>query len=96
MSLLDSLWGIVKGNMSVILSILTELLYVVLMSGSAVLNFTLSTVVFFTTLFYLLSSSEKIYKPIQLMTAFSPISCYKYVYRINSKNTVNVQESKKM
>lgn len=57
MSVLDSVWGIVKGNMSIVLSVLTELHYVVLMSGYAVLNFTLSNVVFFTTLFYLLCSS---------------------------------------
>ncbi|XP_015514902.1 transmembrane protein 245 isoform X1 [Neodiprion pinetum] len=75
MSLLDSVWGIVKGNVSVITSVFTELLYVVLMSGSAVLNFMLSMVVFFTTLFYLLSSSGKTYKPIELITVFSPISC---------------------
>lgn len=48
------------------------------MSGSAVLNFALSMVVFFTTLFYLLSSSEKTYKPIELTTVFSPISCHRF------------------
>ncbi|XP_033228486.1 transmembrane protein 245 [Belonocnema kinseyi] len=76
MSVLDSIWGIVKGNMSVILGILTELLYIVLISGSAVLNFALSMVVFFTALFYLLSSSGKTYKPIEAITTFSPISCH--------------------
>lgn len=44
MSVLDSVWSIVKGNMSVILRILTELFYIILMSGSAVFNFTLSMV----------------------------------------------------
>ncbi|XP_072754587.1 transmembrane protein 245 isoform X2 [Anoplolepis gracilipes] len=78
MSVLDSIWGIVKGNMSVILTIFTELFYIVLMSGSAVFNFVLSTVVFFTTLFYLLSSSGKTYKPIELTTMFSPISCHRF------------------
>ncbi|XP_018058919.1 PREDICTED: transmembrane protein 245 isoform X2 [Atta colombica] len=75
-SVFDSVWSIVKGNISVILTIFTELFYIVLMSGSAVLNFVLSTVVFFTTLFYLLSSSDKTYKPIELTTMFSPISCH--------------------
>ncbi|KAL6440117.1 hypothetical protein ACFW04_003022 [Cataglyphis niger] len=78
MSVLDSIWSIVKGNMSVILTIFTELFYIVLMSGSAVFNFILSTVVFFTTLFYLLSSSGKTYKPIELTTMFSPISCHRF------------------
>ncbi|XP_076284234.1 transmembrane protein 245 isoform X2 [Lasioglossum baleicum] len=77
-SVLNSIWSIVKGNMSVILTICTELFYIVLMSGSAVLNFLLSMVVFFTTLFYLLSSSNKSYKPIELTTLFSPISCHRY------------------
>ncbi|XP_011151880.1 transmembrane protein 245 isoform X2 [Harpegnathos saltator] len=78
MSVLDSVWSIVRGNMSIILTIFTELFYVVLMSGSAVLNFVLSTVVFFTTLFYLLSSSDKTYKPIELTTTYSPISCHRF------------------
>ncbi|KMQ90197.1 transmembrane protein c9orf5 [Lasius niger] len=78
MSVLDSIWSIVKGNMSVILTIFTELFYIILMSGSAVFNFVLNTVVFFTTLFYLLSSSGKTYKPIELTTMFSPISCHRF------------------
>ncbi|XP_016767868.1 transmembrane protein 245 isoform X2 [Apis mellifera] len=78
MSVLDSIWNIVKGNMSVILTIFTELFYIILMSGTAVFNFVLSMVVFFTTLFYLLSSSEKTYKPIELTTIFSPISCHRF------------------
>lgn len=78
MSLLDSIWNIVKGNMSVILTVFTELIYVILMSGSAVLNFILSMIVFFTTLFYLLNSSGKTYKPIEVTTVFSPISCDRF------------------
>ncbi|XP_011498566.1 PREDICTED: transmembrane protein 245 isoform X2 [Ceratosolen solmsi marchali] len=78
MSVLDSIWGIIKGNMSVILSLITELMYIVLMSGSVVLNFALSMIVFFTALFYLLNSSGKTYKPIELITNFSPISCHRF------------------
>ncbi|XP_008554511.1 transmembrane protein 245 [Microplitis demolitor] len=82
MSVLDSVWSIVKGNLSIVLSVLTELLYVVLISGSAVLSFTLSTVVFFTTLFYLLSSSGYTYKPIELIAVFSPISFYRFAVAV--------------
>ncbi|XP_014232142.1 transmembrane protein 245 isoform X1 [Trichogramma pretiosum] len=78
MSVLDSIWSIVKGNMSVVVSIVTELLYIVLISGSAVLNFALSMVVFFTALFYLLSSSVKAYKPIEVVSLFSPIGCHSH------------------
>lgn len=77
-SLLDSVWTIVKGNVSVILSIFTELLYIIFTSGSAVLRFTVSLIVFFTALFYLLSASGKTYKPIELITVFSPISCHRF------------------
>lgn len=45
MSVLDSIWNIVKGNMSVILTIFTELFYIILMSGTAVFNFVLSMVI---------------------------------------------------
>ncbi|XP_014609839.1 PREDICTED: transmembrane protein 245 [Polistes canadensis] len=78
MSLLDSVWNIVKGNMSVILTVFTELFYIILMSGTAVFNFILSMIVFFTTLFYLLNSSGKTYKPIELTTLFSPINCDRF------------------
>ncbi|XP_015178246.1 PREDICTED: transmembrane protein 245 isoform X2 [Polistes dominula] len=78
MSLLDSVWNIVKGNMSVILTVFTELFYIILTSGTAVLNFILSMIVFFTTLFYLLNSSGKTYKPIELTTLFSPINCDRF------------------
>lgn len=57
MSVLDSIWSIVKGNMSVILTIFTELFYIVLMSGSAVFNFVLSTVC--TTYFMKLQYKRK-------------------------------------
>ncbi|CAD6236263.1 GSCOCG00012466001-RA-CDS [Cotesia congregata] len=78
MSVLDSVWSIIRGNLSIVLSILTELLSVVFISGSAVLSFSLSTVVFFTTLFYLLSSSGYTYKPIEFIAVFSPISFYRF------------------
>lgn len=55
MSLLDSVWNMVKGNMSVILTVFTELFYIILMSGTAVLNFILSMVriIFFKEIFYI-------------------------------------------
>lgn len=55
MSLLDSIWNMVKGNMSVILTVFTELFYIILMSGTAVLNFILSMVriIFFKEILYI-------------------------------------------
>lgn len=43
-SVLDSVWSIVRGNMSIVLTIITELSYVVVMSGSAVFSFGVNVV----------------------------------------------------
>ncbi|KAK5647698.1 hypothetical protein RI129_002590 [Pyrocoelia pectoralis] len=71
MSLLESIWGILKGNISLVLGSFSAFMSVLLGGGTAVLNFVLNVIVFLTTLFYLLSSSGDLYKPIELMTNFS-------------------------
>ncbi|XP_019872983.1 transmembrane protein 245 isoform X2 [Aethina tumida] len=70
-SLLESVWSIVKGNISLILGSFSTFLSVILGGGTAVLNFILSVIVFLTTLFYLLSSSGDLYKPVEILTNFS-------------------------
>ncbi|CAH1105803.1 unnamed protein product [Psylliodes chrysocephalus] len=72
MSLLESVWGILKGNVSLILGSFSTFLSVLLGGGTAVLNFILNMVVFLTTLFYLLNCSGDLYKPVELLTNFSP------------------------
>lgn len=74
MSLLDSIWGIVKGNINLALGSLGTFLSVILGGGTAVMNFILNVVVFLTTLFYLLNSSGELYKPVEIMTKFSASS----------------------
>lgn len=71
LSLLDSVWSIVKGNISLLLGSFSAFVSVLLGGGTAVLNFILNTVIFLTTLFYLLSSSGALYKPVEIMTQFS-------------------------
>ncbi|PSN37725.1 hypothetical protein C0J52_24152 [Blattella germanica] len=64
MSVLESVWSILKDNMSLALYSCTALLSIVFGGGTAV--------VFLTALFYLLSSSGQLYKPVELITNFSP------------------------
>ncbi|KAB0804545.1 hypothetical protein PPYR_01515 [Photinus pyralis] len=71
MSLLDSIWGILKGNISLVLGSFSAFMSVLLGGGTAVLNFFLNVIVFLTTLFYLLSASGDLYKPVELLTNFS-------------------------
>ncbi|XP_072383080.1 transmembrane protein 245 [Diabrotica undecimpunctata] len=72
MSLMESVWGILKGNISLILGSFSTFVSVLLGGGTAVLNFILNVVVFLTTLFYLLNCSGDLYKPVALLTNFSP------------------------
>ncbi|EDO45799.1 predicted protein, partial [Nematostella vectensis] len=65
MSLLESVWMIVKGNVSMVINLVTMVLSLVFFSGTYVLNAGLSMVVFMTALFYLLSTSGDQYRPVE-------------------------------
>lgn len=73
-SLMESLWDILKGNVSLLFQSSVTIFSVVLGGGSAVINFIINSVVFFTALFYLLSSSGSLYRPVELVASFSPSS----------------------
>ncbi|BES98942.1 transmembrane protein 245 [Nesidiocoris tenuis] len=68
----DSVWSILRGNMSLLLGIFSTLFSLVFGGGLSVINFTLHSVVFLTALFYLLSSSRELYKPVEMITQMSP------------------------
>ncbi|KAK9509486.1 hypothetical protein O3M35_006794 [Rhynocoris fuscipes] len=68
----DSIWLILKGNMSLLLGIISTLFSVVFGGGISVINFTLHSVVFLTALFYLLSTSRELYKPVEIITQMNP------------------------
>lgn len=72
MSVFESIWNVLKGNISVVLSVVTTTVSVLFGGGTAVLNFVLNFVVFLTALFYLLRASGERYKPLDLFASMLP------------------------
>lgn len=74
LTVFDSLWIILKGNLTLFMDSFMAIVMIVFGSGTAVINFFLNLIVFLTALFYLLASSDEMYKPVDLITKFSPNS----------------------
>jgi predicted PurR-regulated permease PerM len=73
-SVLESVWMILKGNLSIMFSIVTAITSLLLSGSSALLNGALNFIVFSTSLFYLLCASDDQYKPIEWASSLLPSS----------------------
>ncbi|KAG8180782.1 hypothetical protein JTE90_023749 [Oedothorax gibbosus] len=72
LSVLESVWLILKGNITLAFSAITAILSLLFGGGSAVLNFVLNFIVFSTSLFYLLCASGNQYKPVEVCSSLLP------------------------
>lgn len=73
-SVMDSVMIVLKGNLSLVLGMVTATVSLVIFGGNVLLNFIIDLIIFTTALFYLLCASEEQYKPIELVKSLIPRS----------------------
>ncbi|XP_049877971.1 transmembrane protein 245 [Pectinophora gossypiella] len=67
-----SVWAPLASNVSLLAGSLGAFTSLLLCGGGAIINMFINLVVFFTTLFYLLASSNALYKPVEVITQIQP------------------------
>jgi len=83
-SIFESIWSVLKGNLKLMIGSVWAIVSALLTGSTAILNVSLSLIVFITSLFYLLASSEDVYKPMDMAVKFMLLVC--------SSETVNVHK----
>lgn len=68
MSILDSLYQILKGNINLLLTIFYTLVSTIFAGGFVLVNFFVSFIVYMSALFYLLSMSSNRFKPLEWLS----------------------------
>ncbi|KAJ2953387.1 hypothetical protein O0L34_g977 [Tuta absoluta] len=67
-----SVWAPLASNVSLLAGSLGAFTSLLLCGGGAIINMFINLIVFFTTLFYLLASSNALYKPVEVITQIQP------------------------
>ncbi len=81
---LEQSWVVLKGNLGLLLNVLLEMVKLLLLSGSGVVNFALSVIVYLTALFYLLAASGRVYKPAEIMAKHGKVRAYNFSFKLGS------------
>ncbi|VDL99561.1 unnamed protein product, partial [Schistocephalus solidus] len=71
-NVLNSLWHVLSAHASVVFSLLSATTSILLVGGTAVLNFSLSFLIFISALFYLLAVSGSRYLPVEFVVSLTP------------------------
>ncbi|OQV19095.1 Transmembrane protein 245 [Hypsibius exemplaris] len=71
-SVMESIWGICKGNFAMVFSLITTILSIFLIYFSALVHFIFCGLVYIAALYYLLCSSKDRYRPLDLIGVISP------------------------
>ncbi|CAG9565557.1 unnamed protein product [Danaus chrysippus] len=71
-AILSGVWAPLASNVSLLAGSLGAFTSLLLCGGGAIINMFINMVVFFTTLFYLLASSNALYKPVEVITRVQP------------------------
>ncbi|XP_050674961.1 transmembrane protein 245 isoform X1 [Leptidea sinapis] len=66
------IWAPLASNVSLLAGSLGAFTSILFSGGGAIINMIINLVVFFTTLFYLLASSNALYKPVEVITRAQP------------------------